>query len=279
MTCLSFILRILMFVVLWLAVLLGFGGCTNYGLRIKELAPDCYVVYGEGGNSGVLISDTAVLIVDTKMKQGAERLRRWVKRKAPHQRIYIVNTHIHRDHSSGNHLYDDAVIMAGSYGEKFWNALAAREDLPNRWIEDSVLLQWPNEEVVVYNVGQAHTYEDVLVYLRQRKVLFAGDVVLNGYHPFLDEHAGASVAGYQDVLQDMLQRFSIRWVVPGHGKAGSTELISTMQAYFRDMTEAAQNTESEMIARERYQSYSSLPINKAGFDQTISFIRKSETLR
>lgn len=263
-----------------LAVLvMATGACTNYGLRVKELAPDCYVVYGEGGNSGVLIGDTAVLIIDTKMKQGAERLRRWVKSRAPHQKVYIVNTHIHRDHTSGNHLYDRAVVMAGNYGEKFWNALAAREDLPTRWIEDSLMLQWNGEEVLLYNVGQAHTYEDVIVYLRQRKVLFAGDIVLNGYHPFLDEHAGASVAGYQQVMQDMLRRFSIRWVVPGHGDAGSTELITAMLAYFRHMTEAAQNPDQEIEARERYHSYSSLPINKAGFEQTLNYIRKSETLR
>ncbi|MCS6991678.1 MAG: MBL fold metallo-hydrolase [Chitinophagales bacterium] len=254
-------------------------GCTNYGLRLQELAPDCYVVYGEGGNSGVFFSDTAVLIVDTKMKQGAERLRRWVRSKAPHQRIYIINTHIHRDHSAGNHLYDDAVIMAGNYGEKFWNAVAAREDMPNRWLDDSLTWHWKREEILIYNVGQAHTYEDVVVYLRQRKILFAGDIVLNGYHPFLDEQVGASIAGYQRVLAELLQKFPLRWVVPGHGKAGSTELITSMQAYFKDMVEATMSPEQEMVARERYYGFSSLPINKAGFEQTLNFIRKSETLR
>src|SRR5262245_44752976 len=84
--------------------------CTDYGLKIQKIDDNSYVILGEGGNSGVFFCDTAVLIIDTKMKQGAERMHRWVENKAPDKKIYIVNTHVHKDHNGGNHLYDHAWI-------------------------------------------------------------------------------------------------------------------------------------------------------------------------
>ncbi len=262
-----------------LAVLaLGLGQCGYYGFRFHQLDEQLYVVQGQGGNSGVLFSDTAILIVDTKMKQGATQLRNWVAKKAKGQRVYVVNTHLHRDHSGGNHLYNDAVIIAGNYGARFWNAMAAKEDMPNLWLADQWEIAIGDEPVLIMNVGQAHTFSDLIVYLKKRKVLFCGDVVLNGYHPFFDERVGSSLPGYLEALQ-ALDTLKVSTVVPGHGDLGDKGLIKQFYQYFFDMQLAAGNMHKEMEARDRYRSWISLPINKAGFDQTLAFIRTQELPR
>ena len=55
--------------------------------------------------------------------------------------------------------------------------------------------------------------------------------------------------------------------------------IFDFRQYMLDMKDAASNPDDEEPMREKYIEYLSLPINKAGFDQTLKYIRKSETLR
>jgi cyclase len=256
-----------------------FIGCTDYGLNVDKIDENFYLVFGEGGNSGILVCDTAVLVIDTKMKTGAERLRRFVEKKAPNRRVYIVNTHAHKDHTSGNHLYANPVVIAGNYGMQFWNAVNAKEDMPTRWLDDTMTLEMGDETVLIENVGQAHSFNDVIVYLKDRKALFTGDIVLNGYHPFLDYHVGADVNSYIRVMDDLMFSKDCQWVIPGHGQMGDENLIRDFKEYFVRMREVAERPELEAGAREDFIEYKNLPVNKAGFEQTLKYIRESSSLR
>ena len=68
----------------------------------------------------------------------------------------------------------------------------------------------------------AHTTNDVVVWLPERSVLFAGDLLFNGGTPFL---LMGSVAGAIDVLEGSCARSAPRRSCPGHGPVGGPELI------------------------------------------------------
>jgi cyclase len=238
-----------------------------------------YVLPGEGGNSGVLLSDSVVLVIDTKMKQGGERFHRWVEDRAEGKKVIVVNTHIHKDHTGGNHYYSNSEIIAGDYGSEFWLGNNSREDMPNNWLADKMELTVGDEKVTIENIGQAHTFADVIVYLANRKVLFTGDVVLNGYHPYLDESVGTNVDNYVPTMNHMLSDFALKTVVPGHGDIGGPEVIQNFHGYFTDMQAASENPDLIDAMRKKYSLYKSMPVNKAGFDQTIQFIRNNGSLR
>ena len=267
------------FSILLLYAVLPLVSCSDYGLKVKKIDDQFYLILGEGGNSGVLFSDSAVLVIDTKVKTGAERMRRWIDDRAGKKKIYIINTHIHKDHTAGNHLYSNPDIIAGDYGNMFWNAVNSREDLPNHWLSDTMTLRIGDELVFIHNIGQAHSFNDVIVYLPKRKVLFTGDVVLNKVHPFLDEHVGANVDNYLTAIDDMLFTYDPKIVVPGHGDPGDKSTIIEFKNYLMEMREAANNPDLEAQMQEKYLDWMSLPINKAGFEQTLQYIRNSSSLR
>jgi glyoxylase-like metal-dependent hydrolase (beta-lactamase superfamily II) len=234
---------------------LFFPSCTDYGLKVRALDKNLYAILGEGGNSGVFICDTAVVVIDTKMKQGAERMRRWVEERAKGKKIYIINTHVHKDHTSGNHLYSKAQIIAGDYGVQFWDALASREDAPNNWLADTLRLPMGDDTLLIVNMGQVHTYADVFVYFEKRQALFTGDVVLNGYHPYLDEHAGANVSNYILSLNGFIKNFTIKSLVPGHGETGGSELVTNFRQYMIDMQDVASYPDKELFESAIKQSW------------------------
>jgi glyoxylase-like metal-dependent hydrolase (beta-lactamase superfamily II) len=62
-------------------------------------------------------------------------------------------------------------------------------------------------------VGPSHTAEDLVVYLPQQKVLFAGDLVFRNRIPFVGQ---ADSRHWIEAMQSLL-KFDTRWVVPGHG--------------------------------------------------------------
>src|ERR1035437_10855851 len=74
---------------------------TNVVQYDKELT----LVSGGGGNSGILVSDSLVIVVDTKFHDAAEQLFKTVKALAGNTPILVINTHFHPDHTGGNKFY------------------------------------------------------------------------------------------------------------------------------------------------------------------------------
>jgi cyclase len=76
----------------------------------------------------------------------------------------------------------------------------------------------------------AHTTNDSIVWLPERKVLYCGDLLFNGGTPFLVQ---GSVAGAIEVLEDVIKPLGAQTIVPGHGAIAGQELIDDVLGYLR----------------------------------------------
>lgn len=224
--------------------------------------PQLTIVLGGGGNSGILVSDSVVLLIDTKMNDAADSLYKTVKALAGNKPIIVVNTHIHGDHTGGNKYYKGQTIVAGgNYDRALWEKDCGKEGVPTVWLKDSMILKVGDETVTIFNLPwNAHTQSDVLVYLSNRKMLFSGDVILNKQVPAIFAGYNADGYGYLRALDYLPQRFDIDKVVPGHGDMGGIEVINTFKGFFVDMKLAAQDPakKKELIAK--YKDWKQVPI-------------------
>ena len=84
-------------------------------------------------------------------------------------------------------------------------------------------------------VGPAHTSNDVIVWLPERRVLFAGDVLFNGGTPFA---LMGSLAGWLEAL-DRLRSLRAERIVPGHGAVCGPEVIEDVAEYLLFLHEIA----------------------------------------
>src|SRR5258708_20043737 len=73
--------------------------------EVIQYDPGLTLVLGGGGNTGILTSDSLVIVIDSKMDDAAERLHETVKQIAGGKPILEANTHWHTDHTSGNRYY------------------------------------------------------------------------------------------------------------------------------------------------------------------------------
>lgn len=205
----------------------------------------------------------------------------------------LINTHHHGDHTYGNYLLDDAVVVAheacrdaivehgishfeGVFDVAEWGELRLRA--PELTFREAITLHVGDVRAEVQHVGTpAHTTNDVVVWLPETRVLFAGDLVFNGGTPFA---VMGSVAGMLRAME-VLRGFDAVTVVPGHGEVCGPEHIDRVEAYFRfvqrtaeqaraaglsplaaahetDLGEFAELTDSERIVANLHRAYAEL---------------------
>jgi cyclase len=164
----------------------------------------------------------------------------------------LVNTHHHGDHTFGNYLFSGATIIGHQnvrqalldYGTPidlpFWSKVdwgQIRLEPPFLTYSEGVTLYADDLVAEVRHVGgPAHTTNDSVVWLPERKLLFAGDLLFNGGTPFL---LMGSIAGAIEVLSGFLRSFGATTIVPGHGPVGGPDLIDDVLGYLNFVQDTA----------------------------------------
>jgi cyclase len=225
--------------------------------HLQEVAERIHAyVQPDGGwclsNSGVLIGDRSVLVIDTASTEARARaLREAVATLTPLPARTLVNTHHHGDHIYGNFVFPEATIVAHHLARR--EILAAGRQLHLIWPDvdwgdieivapdvtftDRLTVYSGDLEVQLIHLGPAHTTNDVIAWIPERGVLFAGDLVFNGGTPFC---LMGSIAGCLAAIQ-ALRDLNPTTVVPGHGGVTGPEIFDANAAYLRWIQETARS--------------------------------------
>ena len=166
----------------------------------------------------------------------------------------LVNTHAHLDHTFGNYLFaEDAVIVGHTncraeilhdapelpararqmFPSVEWGAIEVVA--PSLTFEDRLSLYAGELELELIYVSPAHTNTDVVVWLPERKVVIAGDIVFHRGTPFA---LMGSVAGWLEAL-DRLRALGAETIVPGHGPIAGPEVLDDVADYLRFVQQSA----------------------------------------
>ena len=201
-------------------------------------------------NCGALVGTDGVVSIDTCATERRTRSYLEAIAKVTNAPIRtVVNTHHHGDHTHGNGLLPLATIIAhhrcrqlviasgihtfdGVFSPVDWGSLTVNAPFVTF---DESLTVWvdqpsgPLEVHLRYAGGPAHTTNDVVAYLPQRKLLFAGDLVFNGGTPFV---MMGSVTGALASV-DWLRAIGAETIVPGHGEVCTPAVLDGLADYYR----------------------------------------------
>jgi len=201
-------------------------------------------------NAGALVGSDGVTLVDTCFTERRTRmLLDAVRRIDPRPVRTLVNTHHHGDHTHGNWLVPEAtvvghdrcreeVLASGTVSEAIfpgvdWGEVRVRP--PVLTFAERLTLWVDDLRVELRYVGPAHTTNDVVVWLPERRTLFAGDLAFAGGTPFV---VMGSVSGALAALDD-LAALGAEVVVPGHGPVSGPEVLEDQRAYLRFVQDLA----------------------------------------
>jgi cyclase len=222
---------------------------------VQEVADGVYAYVQLDGswglnNTGFLVGRDAVTAIDTCFTE--RRTRQFVDAVAgvTTQPVRtLVNTHHHGDHTHGNYLLPEATILAhqrcreeviaaghiasGLFPGVDWGELEVAP--PFVTFEDRLNVYVGDLLIELHFMGPAHTTNDVVAWLPEHRLLFAGDLVFNGGTPFV---VMGSVAGALLALE-RLRALDPATIVPGHGSVCDTAALDDQVAYLRFVQEAA----------------------------------------
>nr|WP_241680302.1 MBL fold metallo-hydrolase [Metabacillus mangrovi] len=209
------------------------------------------------GNAGFIDLGEETLVFDTlSLPQAAAVLRTEAEERTGNRVKYTVNSHYHSDHTNGNQIFKDTVIistaktkaeMAGSLisesapvqGLDLMDLAVGimEETLPTLLIEDKLVLEGKTRSAELYHFGCAHSCSDLFLYLPVEKILFAGDLVLADRHAWM----GCGRPEEWITVLDRMAPFKIEAIVPGHGPVGGPETIQKTQDYIRELMDHVMN--------------------------------------
>jgi cyclase len=230
----------------------GTGAAGSAGAAtVQEVADGVFAfVQPDGGwclnNAGIVVGSDGCVLVDTAAtRPRAEALRRAALRVGPDAPRVVVDTHFHGDHTFGNCVFPEAVVvahertrtaMAGAglhlttlWPDVCWGTIDLA--LPTVTYRDRLTLHTGATTLELSHPGPAHTTDDTVVWLPRQRVLFTGDLVMSGVTPFI---AMGSLSGSLSALA-ALRALRPAVVVPGHGPVGGPELLDAADGYLRHL--------------------------------------------
>ncbi|MCK9485788.1 MAG: MBL fold metallo-hydrolase [Dehalococcoidia bacterium] len=233
---------------------------------LEEVSPGIFVYVQPDGswflnNAGFLVGSESVVAVDTVgTEKRAHAFREALERTTPHPVQALINTHAHGDHTHGNFAFWPQTAVIGherarreilhsnapeGVSERFPTADFGqfRHVPPMVTFTDRMSVHVDTLEVQLTHLGPAHTTNDVVAWIPERRVLFAGDLAFNGGTPFA---MAGSVLGWLDILP-ALRAFEADVVVPGHGPVCGMEVFDTVETYLRWVADLARGGHADGV--------------------------------
>ncbi|HKA16632.1 MAG TPA: MBL fold metallo-hydrolase [Myxococcota bacterium] len=230
-------------VVIAAALIWGYRHATD--LEVARVTEDVNVIYGFGGNVGVLKTDRGAVVVDTMTfrAQGA-RILELAEKYGGGPVQAVVNTHYHRDHTHGNPAFPKGTPIVAT--EKtlaylkqldagYWTGDAAGT-LPNQTFRNEHELKVADKTIRLIHPGRGHTDGDLVVLFVEDRVLHTGDLYFNGRYPNIDLEAGGSIREWVATIDRVLELDFDR-VIPGHGPVTDREGLRAFQTFMRELAE------------------------------------------
>ncbi len=210
-------------------------------VSFTRLSAHAYAYTAEGDpNTGVIVGDNAVMVVDTQATPVmAQDVIRRIREVTDKPIKYVVMSHYHAVRVLGASAYEPQEIIASrdtydlivERGEADMKSEIERFPRLFRAVETIPGLTWPTLtfkgemtvwlgklEVRLMQLGRGHTKGDTVAWLPQEKILFSGDLVEFGATPY------AGDAYFQDWPRtlDRIAQLQPQGLVPGRGAALTT---------------------------------------------------------
>jgi len=234
----------------WPSALAKEGYAGEPAMQLKQVAPDIYYVQGLAelgssanqnfiSNAGFVVTPAGVVVIDALgSPELARRLMAEIRKVTDKPLHTVIVTHYHADHVYGLQVFKQAgarIVAHESSGE-YLNSDTARLRLEASrqelfpWVDDNTRLIAPDAPIKgaiklviggvnfdIIPVGPSHTPDDLVVWMPQSRVLFAGDLVFRNRIPFV----GQADSRQWIASLNTLLKFPAKVMVPGHGPAST----------------------------------------------------------
>ena len=249
----------------------GYSGIpvVQEGTTVK-LSPHVYVIPDGNArgvpNVGIVVGSRATLVIDPGMgARSGEAVLREVAKISKNTELYLVNTHFHPEHTTGEAAFPAStkIIRAvaqqqdiDEMGLKWVREFASRtQDLadllkgvtgfraPTETFEHEKMLDLGGVRVKLIRLGPGHTRGDTVMFVEGDGVLFSGDLAMSKVFPALNSPQSRVDTWLKSL--DALQALRPARVVGAHYAMGDASMITAYHGYFTALQKRAAELKRE----------------------------------
>ncbi len=206
---------------------LAFGGLmmpsnslvTNFlfddPFKIKLVRDNVSVFTEKGGTIGFLQTKNHFAVVDSQFQEQATHLITELKKLSENSIKFLINTHHHGDHTSGNisfkglveHVVAHENSLINQTNSAKTNKTEDKQLYPDVTFSDKWKTKIESETIRAHYFGAGHTNGDSLIHFEHSNVLHMGDLMFNRRYPYIDKSAGANINSWISVLDKTISTF------------------------------------------------------------------------
>jgi len=202
-------------------------------IRLEKVKDALYIITGGrgpgaqagsvSGNTTVFITDTGVVLVDTKYPGYGRPILDQVKAVTNKPVTMIINTHTHADHTSSNGEFPRTVDFVAHENTK---TNMARMDLfkgenaaflPRKTFKEKMSLLAGKDRIDLYYFGAGHTNGDAVIVFPALRTAVMGDLFARKWAPLVDAGNGGSAVAFPQTLAKAVAGLKdVDTVITGH---------------------------------------------------------------
>ena len=200
-------------------------------IKANRVTDKFYTLDGQGGTIGVLFGPDGVFMVDTQFAPLSDKIAAAIKRLTPQPIKFVVNTHVHGDHTGGDENFGKLGATIISREELRYRLAHPNPNangtpgvampaagLPKQTYRGMLTMHMNGEEIQLIAVPRAHTDGDTMVYFPGLDVIMTGDFYRSIQYPNVDRANGGSLPGLLDGLGTVIGHAGPSTkIIPGHG--------------------------------------------------------------
>lgn len=250
------------------AAALAQGGFAPPELALHQVRDNIYLIRsGNSGNVTVLLSDDGVVLVDDKFEADHDGIVNFVKSLTDKPIRYVINTHLHQDHTGGNAKLQaiNADVIASENARRI---MAETQDsgLPNITLDDHMRIYLDGMPIDLYHFGRGHTDGDIFIHLPTERILLTGDMfaLWGPYLHLIHYGAGGSARDWSRTLERALE-LDFDTVIPGHSGVTDRANMEGFLAHTIRMQEMVREMNRQRRPREDIQAMLESEFGWSGF--------------
>jgi len=207
------------------------GQTAPVQVKTTLLGGNVYGIDGQGARMAALVGPEGILLVDAQSPAVTDRIVAALKEISPAPIRFLVNTHVHADHTGGNENFGKlgvTILGRPNLLEQLVHPVPATNGqipppspanaLPIILFDNPVTINLDGETVQLIPLPPSHTNGDTAVKFVKANVLMTGDVFRSEGFPTPTEVNGGTIMGLLQSIEKFLQITDANTkVVPGHG--------------------------------------------------------------
>ena len=246
---------------------------NTFDYNIKMLRNDVGIFTERGGTIGFLLSKDGIVVIDAQFPDTAQHLIDDLKKRSTNPFPYLLNTHHHGDHTSGNIAFKGVVEHVVAHENSLANQKSVAEKgnsvdkqlFPDMTFKDDWKLKIGDETIKADYYGAGHTNGDAIYHFEKANIFHAGDLMFNKRHPFVDRSAGANMTQWikdLDKIKKKANEDSI--IIFGHSlnpgeETGTIEDVKKFQDYLGKVLAFAEQEIKKGVSKEDFIKNTSIP--------------------